>query len=199
MGKGSWLKEVIGGIIGGFSAGLLRDFARGEAKELGGVLADKVKQMIKLNPRVELLYILLALEPEDAATLWKRHLVAIQEGTENDFIVALGNALPKNPDGTTNTERAKRIFTQLSKMEEAQFAQIIEELNHDPITQKLRHWLKHGKNIAEAIALTMAHTSGVAVRHMEKINNEAAELAAKIDKKVQNPSKFGRIANKLFR
>lgn len=195
----SWIQEIFGGAIGGFSASLWRDLAKGEAKELGGTLATKIQQLIKQNPRVELLYVLLALEPEDAEKLWKRHLDAIREGTENDFIVALGNALPKNVDNTVDIERAKRIFSQLAKMEEAQFCQVIEELNHDPIAQKLRHWLKHGKNIAEAIVLTMAYTSGVAVRHMEKIDNKAAELAVKINERVDNPSRFGRIARRLIR
>lgn len=158
-----WVKrDVMGAVVGGS----IRDIFRHETRETGSVLAGRLKKTIEDNPRAELLYVLLSLEPKDAKVFWQRHMGAIRSGipgAENDFVRILGRALPKDPSGKLdmeNMERAKKVYTQIARMDEAEFCQVMEELNHDPIAQYIKFWLKKGKGLAEAIWLAGVEAAG---------------------------------------
>lgn len=171
---------------------MIRDFIRGEAKDAGGLFAERIRKVIKENPRADLLYILLTLDSDEASKLWARHGEAIREGVENKFVLALGQVIPRTPDGKIDTDRAKKIFEELAKMDENLFCQTLEELDHDPIAQKIRHWLIHGKGFAEALAETMGETCG-------QLSANAEDAALRINEGTNNPGWFGRVARKLIR
>ncbi|KKS66284.1 MAG: hypothetical protein UV36_C0030G0001, partial [Parcubacteria group bacterium GW2011_GWC2_42_6] len=151
---GSGLKGLIGDTLGATIGISIRDFMAGLWNKGREHVEKRIEDLIKDNPRADLLYVLLALDPNDAAKLWQRHAAAVAAGKENSFTRILGQALPRNKEGQVDEERAKKVFSELAKMDEPQFYQVMEELNHDPIAQAIRHVIIiHGKDMAEAILL----------------------------------------------
>ncbi|MDD5590299.1 MAG: hypothetical protein PHQ47_03985, partial [Candidatus Portnoybacteria bacterium] len=118
----SWFRETFQTVLGVFGGW---EFVKGILKTQTGNAADLVKdkviQVIKDNPRVDLLYVLLSLPAKESKKLWERHRVAMREGKENDFVVELGHVIPKNEKGEIDMERAKRIFKQLANTDERLF------------------------------------------------------------------------------
>jgi hypothetical protein len=196
----NWLKEIFSGTIGATGAITIREIIAALGKKGHEIVIKKIEDLIKDNPRADLLYILLAMDPADATTLWQRHLGAIASGTENAFARILGQALPRDKDGKIDIERAKKIFSQIAQMDEARFCQVMEELNHDPIAQHIRHWLKYGANFSEALLEGIAYGAGVATRWGQQIDQRAEQLADEITEGTQdrrNASWFSRLASRL--
>lgn len=179
-----WLQEVWTLIIGEFGGKMLRDVFRGELKEGAGVIAERIRSVIKENPRVELLFSLLTQEPEDFEKFRKHYREAIEgriEGwSENAFVAALGQALPKKPDGTIDFERAKAVIKQLVNMKEEEFHQILELLKHDPISQHVRKYLKEGRNSAEAIIIASAEQWGALNRKADEAADALKNISTNI-------------------
>ncbi len=106
----------------------------------------------------------------------------------------MAQALPRNKEGEIDFERAKDIYTQILKMKPERFWEIYEELKHDPIAQRVKHWLEHGKDFAEALLEAIAYSAGVVARWGEQINQRAEQEAQQM-----NQTRFGRLANWLIK
>jgi hypothetical protein len=174
----------------------LRDFIFGIGKKAKDLTEKQIDKMIETSPRVNLLYVLLALKnsnPEAAKALWQRRRQAKAEGKENELVALLGEAIPKK-DGFLDEEKARVIFTQLGEMNEEEFKDAWDELNNDPIAEKIRYYLGQGKNFAEATALAIAHFSGIVILELDELDAQAEQKAEEMKRKP-----FGRIANWLFK
>lgn len=168
----SLVRETIAATVGG---GIRDALTKGRE-----ILIERVEKILKENPRFDLLMVLLVLKPGDAATLWKRHYAAMCAGKENDFVITIAQALPRK-DGKLDLDRAKIIFTQLARMDEASFNQVLEELRHDPFAQHLRHWLSHGRSFANAIVGAAGQTLGFLYEKSRQLDQRAEQAADEIN------------------
>jgi len=195
LGKG--LKLFLGDTVSFTILDYLKGLAKGFGDKARDTLHKKIDDLIKDNPRADLLYVLLSLDPADAEKLWHRHLSANRSGlagAENDFVSVLGQALPRDAQGKIDMERAKQVFSQIAQMDDDKFCQVMEELKHDPIAQHIRHWLKHGESLAEALVEGVAYSAGVVTRWGEQINQRAEQRAQQMNK-----TSFGRLAKWLIK
>jgi len=153
------------------------DFLKGAAKGFGGKALGKVgdtaikrvEDLININPRADLLYVLLTLDEKEAEIFWDKYdKRATDEGFEDTFIKTIAQALPRDKDGKIDFERAKSVYTQILQMDPERFWQIYEELKHDPIAQRARHWLQHGKNFGEALLLGLAEAAGIVSKELQE-------------------------------
>lgn len=194
-----WFQDFFKLAAGEAGGKLLTDVLRGGVKDGVGVVAECIRRVAKDNPRSELLQVLLlALKPEEAETLWKYHQEAFKEGRENDFIVNLGHALPKEKDGSLDLERAKKIFSQLTEMDEAKFQQVLELLKHDPFQQIIRHYSQKGRNGVEAALLGIAYIIGIGARCSQERVQRLTWQMRRTNQRLEN-NWFFQLANRIFR
>ena len=191
----NWIKDLVSDTFGATIGITIRDFLGGLGKKGHEMAVKKIEDLLKDNPRTDLLHVLLAMDPADSTILWQRHLEAIATGTENTFARILGQALPRNAQGQIDMERAKEILTQIAQMDAERFSQIIEELNHDPIAQHIKHYLKHGVSFAEALLEIAAYSSGVVTRWGKQISQQANCKADEMN----NRTRFGQLARRLIK
>jgi len=153
---------------------ILAAFGIHTSVDLIRLIVEWLKKIHTTDPRADLLYVILLLDEVDAAQLWKHHRKAMDEGLENDFVQNLAKALDaiRKGDGSFNEDLAKRIYTLLAQMDEPTFNQALEELRNDAIVQKLKHWLKHGKNFADLVAGILACGAGIAVGMNDSLTKE---------------------------
>lgn len=143
-----WLKDVFTLIVGEFGGKMLRDLFRGELREGAGVIAERIRTLIKENPRADLVFLLFSMDPSEAAALWQRYRQVKGTTEENSFAVTLGQLLQRRADGSFDTERAGRLLGELAQLNEETFSDVMEFLKHDPIAQHLRPWLKRAFYVA---------------------------------------------------
>jgi len=182
--------------MGATAAITIREIIAGLGKKNHEMVVKKINDLIKNNPRADLLYVLLAMDPTDANTLWQRHLGAIATGTENAFVRILGQVLPRDKDGKVDLERARVIFSQIAQMDKVRFSQILTEMNNDTTAQHVRHWLKQGESLAEALA----YGAGVVARKYEELDQKAEGLAERLKQSTERrrrASWFSRLASRL--
>lgn len=159
--------------------GLIEGKVRGEAKE-AGVVAERIRTLIEKNPRADLLFLLLTMEPEERDAIWAEHKKTLAEGTENLFVTALGEALPRK-DGKVDEERAKRILKAINELGPDDLRQALEFLKHDPIAQWIRYWiLGKGKKIILSAAELAAFIAGAATPVAKRVWERRAEIDQKV-------------------
>ena len=172
--RGLWDEVLVELLRGGFKGG----------REL---FAERVKSYIQTNPRAALVITLLSLEPEERANLMEAHRRAMREGWENRFVVELGQALPRKPDGSVNEERAQEILKQLNEVSTEELGQFLEFLNHDPIAQWLRAWvLGKGQEAVVGMTAALAELAAHGVNVAEKFPKAVAFAAAETDRWATN-------------
>ena len=95
----SFLSELLATFFGEFGGKMLQETIKGEIKSGAGFFGNHLNNLIKQNPRAQLLSVLLRLEPEDMEKFWKHHSEAMEgripTWSENSLTVVLGNALPR--------------------------------------------------------------------------------------------------------
>ena len=171
-----WLRDVVNQVIGEAGGKMLRDMLSGQAGAFGTIAMERIRSYVQLNPRADLLYVLLSLDPSDSEKLWRRHREALKNHTENRLVIALGQALPRKRDGTQDEERASPTLSIIAQMDEEQFHQIIEELTHDPIAQKIRYFLHQGLGVLKATLSTVIDFIAVVHEFDDVIEARAREL-----------------------
>lgn len=195
----TWIRELFRETIASSIGGGIREFLSKGPQ----MASERIEKLIKENPRAGLLQAIMLLakdEPELADKFWARHLGAIETGTENSFVRALGDALPRDKDGRIDVEKGREFLKQIFQMDEAKFCQVLEEMSHDPIAQHFRRWVREGRSFAEALLEAIAYTSGVAARKGEDIDAWAEQKAQQINQRVvDNPGWYGRLAKTIFR
>lgn len=150
---GVWkIMETIGGHIVGSK--IANDLFNQGTK----ILSQRIEALEKDNPRAEVLWILLALKQVNQNaynTLLDLHHRQVLSGWgENEFVAALGHAIPRTKDGRIDWLRAQCIYTQISAMGPEEFYQFLELMTHDPVAQRLKggwRWLNQ-----QATELTQA-------------------------------------------
>lgn len=176
-------REILRLVVGEAGGKMLRDLLRGEAKEGAGVIAERVRTLIQKNPRADLLFVLLSLEPEERENLMAAHKQALAEGNENQFVLALGEALPRTAEGKVDEERAKQILRELNKLSPVELAQALEFLKHDPIAQWIRYWILGQGREAIISALEIgAFVVGVAWQKVPE-RNQVVQTLQRADQK----------------
>lgn len=155
-----WMQDVFTLVVGEAGGKILRDLIRGELKEGAGVIAERVRVLVKENPRADLLYVLLALDPPQAATLWQRYRAVKGTAAENAFVVTIAQAIPRKADQTLDLERAKAVYGAIAEMDPAAFDDVVEMLRHDPIAQQVRSFLEKGQDFGEAVLHAAAYAAG---------------------------------------
>jgi hypothetical protein len=187
----SFLSELLATFFGEFGGKMLQETIKGEIKSGAGFFGNHLNNLIKQNPRAQLLSVLLRLEPEDMEKFWKHHSEAMEgripTWSENSLTVVLGNALPRKADGTVDMTSAKETMKQLLAMDETEFHQTLEVLRHDPIAQQIRLAIRCNQAFAEAVIIRLAEYWGYA-------DEKATQLAQKLNTRDQFPSRPGRLA-----
>lgn len=174
-----WLKEVFTLVVGEAGGKFLRDLLAGELREGAKVIAERIKTVIKENPRADLFFAFLEMDPQDAASIWQEYRKVRGTAQENSFAVTLGQALRRNPDGTIDVDRAKNVMSRIAAMDEAEFSDAMEFLKHDPIAAHMRDVLKKGRGAVEAVIAGVAYAAG---RADHKAVEWKAELQPTADK-----------------
>lgn len=163
-----WVKkDVMGSVVGQFGASSLRELFKKEAGEAGGAVGERIRRLVRENPRAELLYVMLTLDEEEAKKFWDNYCQkANDEGFEDTFIKTIAQALPRNKEGGIDFEKAKSIYTQILQMSPERFWKIYNELKHDPIAQRVKHWMQHGREFAEALVGAISFSAGKAAKFL---------------------------------
>jgi hypothetical protein len=180
-----WLSEIFSGTMGATAALTIRELIASLGKKSHEIVVEKINDLIKNNPRAELLEVLLTLDEQEAKNFWDNYdQKASDEGFEDTFIKVFAEPLKticKNKDGETDLAKAHKIYTQILQMGPECFWKVYEELKHDPIAQRVKHWQHHGASFAEAILEGLAYGAGVAVRTANKLNQRAAQADVEIN------------------
>ena len=171
-------------VLGEAGGTLLRDFVRGELKPGAGALAERIREVIRTNPRAALVVTLISMAPGDRVNLMKAREEAVLDGNENRFTRELGEMLPKTPEGKIDKELAKQVLKELNDVPEDELKVFLEFLNHDPIAEWFRYWvLGKGKEVVVQASEVLAELAGLGIRF---IQNEVPEAARKVDHWAEN-------------
>lgn len=145
-----------------------------------GKAGERMTERLFQDRRGHLLTIWAEMGPEKTANLWRRHREAMASDTENRFVELLskvisgpvpekkegggeqakgkgrGGKAPAAP-GVKPDVRAKAVFEWLNSLEDAEFEQALELLNHDIIAQAIRRIrLKVGDKIEQVLDKLLA-------------------------------------------
>lgn len=206
---GEVLKEVgiTGLMIAIFDA--LKNTVKDGAKEAGDVLKKKITEELIEEKRGEMLGFLRSLAANDlkaSKTLLDRQVArqgceprnykdknGINQpylpGDENTFVKLLTKlymALDEPDEQNTRVQ----VFVWLGNLEDEEFDSRLEFLNHDVVLQYAKLLLAKARVLIDQFSSSSVY---------KQIDQKAAGLATIIDEKVQNPSWFGRLANRLIR
>lgn len=188
------IRDVVSFVSGLAADKVVPGFIRGFLRQGTEVVTGRVKSLINNPPQADLMRAIMMLEPDDAEALRYHLKKAKEEGREKEMAMAISAALPRKEDGTLNIEEAKNAITQLARMNPDVLDQMFEALSHASLVQHLEHELKHLGEFLEEILVKVAFAGGVAVRTVESINHAANQEANEL-----NQTRFGRLANRLFR
>lgn len=135
------VREIYRLVLGEAGGKLLRDLFRREVGESASVVAERIKTIIKNNPRTQLASVLLDLSPSDRRSVLDVHRAYWTKGKENLATVALGELLPRKADGSLDEDRARDIFKKLNALPADDLEQFVELLIHNPIAQIFRTFI----------------------------------------------------------
>ncbi|GEM_PF-3126799 len=134
-------REIYRLVLGEAGGKLLRDLFRREVGESASVVAERIKTIIKNNPRMQLAAILLDLSSSDRRKILDVHRAYWGKGKENLATIALGELLPLDAEGKLDEVRARDLYTKLGALPADDLEQFVELLNHDPIAQIFRTFI----------------------------------------------------------
>lgn len=200
------VKDIAVFFLGAFGGEQMKKLLAGELEGGIGVVAERIRSVIKDNPRLNVFLTLLALRSEDREkfeAFKKQHGESLKVGEENDLVIAIGHTLPQKPDGSLDIDGAKTILSQWLELNQEETEQMLELLRHDPFMQKFRHYCREGKDLVEAVLLAIAYLTGRAVttghNFYRRVDGEATQLARIVNQRVENPGWLGGLANRIFR
>ncbi len=163
-------REIIRLVIGEAGGKMLQELLRSGGAEGAKIVAERVHTLITKNPRTDLLFALIGMEPGQWDKIKALHKRKLAEGTENLFVLALGEALPRTADGKVDTEAAQRILGQLNALTETDLEQMVEFLSHDPIAQWFRYYvLGKGRGAVVAMGESVAELAGRALGELDRL------------------------------
>jgi len=121
------------------------------------ILSQKIEKLQRKNPRAQVLWVLLEIKKTDPATydrLLDRYNQLLAEGScENELVVALGDAIPRNEKGEIEWLQAQKYFTQLAEMPVEEFHQLLLGLmKPDTLAQKAGRAWKRADQLAAELA-----------------------------------------------
>lgn len=189
----NWFKELMRDTAGAAVGMSIKDFIAGIGKKGHEEMGKYIEKLVRENPRADLLAALFEIDRDEMFQILDRLGESAREGKEDSDVRALASAIPRKKDGEMDIERAKRLYSEIAEMTPQRVKQVIELLHHDPVAQRVKHWLKHGKVFAEAIVEAVAYSAGVVTRWGEQINQRAEQKAQKM-----NQTRFGRLARRLI-
>lgn len=163
-------------VFGEAGGTLLRDLIRGQIQGGASVLGERLRELVKMNPRHDLVLVLLTMDPQDRENLMEVYQEYLRQGRENRFVRELGEALPRTPDGKVDEERARRILKELNNVPMDELKMFLEFLNHDPIAEWFRYWvLGKGKEVAIQAAEFVSELAALGIHFVQDKTPKAAK------------------------
>lgn len=164
-------------------------------KNHGGPMAkEKIQEILKDNPRADLVRVLLTISKKDADKVWENIGAAKRGGWwENDVIVLLGHLIPRKEGGAIDEDRAKKLYKDISALGDKEFFRMLEALQHNPFSQKIKEYWERGKDVLEAVVEVAALYAG-------KTDGSLENWAARKQQEIETKKKtgwFNRLASRM--
>ena len=202
------LKEMgIAGVMVGIMDAI-KEALKDGAKKAGEVATDKILKKFEERRDEMLAFIrgLSAIDPYASATLLRRHEErnfcqkrsysdeCYKPGDENEFVELLTKLYVALDEPDERNIRIQ-VFKWLGNIPDKEFDARLEFLKHDVVLQWLKKFLGYAKQAINKFYSTNVENLGL----YQELDRKAAQLAQRINQRVQNPSRFGRIAKRLIR
>lgn len=140
-------------------AQLTRDAIVGPITGYARSLAEQLGQGITQSPELDVLYILVQLDPNDREAIWKEYQQALANGYDDIYASNLASLL-KRKDGEIDTPQAKEFLAQYARLEPGRRAEMIEFVRRNSLLQKVNAHLASGLSMLESISHAAAESLG---------------------------------------
>lgn len=184
----SFLRSSAQDIFWGTIIVSLKELFEKTGKKLPEDVTEYFKKLVRDNPRGELVRVIFQMDKKLIFNFLDRLTEASKQGHQDPDVKALASLLPRTADGKLDIDTAKAIFSEVAKLNPKRFRQVVEILHHNPIEEKLLHWLSHGKTFGEALIYAFGEFAGLAhnglgavARAAEGVNQGAAQTAQEIN------------------
>lgn len=121
------------------------DELRAILRQAGGMTTEGIKKMLQNNSRIDLLRVMIRLDPDKFKNMWDLYKDNVESFWENEFVANLGEGLVRD-GGKLDVEESKKVYEFFTSLSPEDQAVMLELLKHDPIMGKLRHLLDKGKD-----------------------------------------------------
>jgi len=187
-------REIISFFLGGATQRILPDLIKNFVSKSATTFTDKIHKIIKKPPQADLLKTIMLLEPDDIKSLLRHLKRAQRENRERELVILLAAILPIKENGDLDQEEAKEILSDLAKTNPDATSEIFKALSETSFRHQITHELEGLFDILEEALVKAAFAAGVTAKAIKELDNLAKQKAEEL-----NQTRFGRLANRLFR